>query len=159
MSSPYGSPPGGEQPVSFDKQQPPHTPQQPPVYGQQQPYPPQQPQAYGYPGYGQQLPYGGWQFAMPGSGLPSANIPDYLPWSIVNIFLFWPLAIVSIIKSNEVRNMKMQGNYAGAAGSSRTAKTCNIIATSIGALWIVIIVVTVIASAVVASQVPDYPTY
>ncbi|MGH3437585.1 MAG: CD225/dispanin family protein [Sciscionella sp.] len=126
---PYGQPPMGGQPGAYPQ-------------GQQEPYP-QAP-------YGQAQPYGGAPYGQPAYG--GADVPDYLVWSIINIICCWPLAIFAIIKSNEVKSFKMQGNFPMATQSSKTAKILNIIATCIGALWIVIVIISVIITAAAVSS-------
>ena len=151
-------------------------------YGQQQPYgqqPPPQP-GYGPPSggmpaqpYGQPAPYGQpptGGFGAPGYGAPGYGVPggsgdinaikEYKGWAIGCIFLMWILAIFAIMKSNEVRTYKMQGNYAMAEQASNTTRTLCLIATIIGALgWIfaiIMIIVTIAAAASVSTYCTGY---
>lgn len=120
-------------------------------YGQQ-PYGQQQP--YGAPQYGQQAPFG-----QPGyGGGPGAPgdlnaIKEYKGWAIGCIFLMWILAIFAIIKSNEVRTFKMQGNYAMAQQASQTTKTLCLIATIFGGVVYALAIVLVIVGIVAATEV------
>src|SRR5690348_15056034 len=105
MTNPYGQPqpPYGQQGYG--------TPSggMPAPYGQQGQYGQQAP--FGQPGYG------------PGMGMPGGDInaiKEYKGWAIGCIFLMWILAIFAIMKSNEVRTFKMQGNYAMAQQASQT---------------------------------------
>ncbi|QFU92788.1 CD225/dispanin family protein [Amycolatopsis sp. YIM 10] len=127
MTNPYGQ----QQPYG---QQPPGQPQPgygppsgatPAPYGQ--PSPP-----YGQPApYGQPSPFGGG----PGMGGPVQDIPDYKGWAIASLFLGGVLlGIFAIMKSNEVGQYKMQGNYAMAEQASRTTKTICLISTILGGL-------------------------
>jgi len=145
VTDPYGQPqPYGQQPASPYGQ--PYG--QPVGGGQHGPYgqPPVSP-PYGQPAYGAAAPYG-----QAGYGVPAANVPDYLAWSIINIFLFFPLAIFAIIKSNEVKNYLTQGNIAAARQSSDTAKTMNLIATLVGGgLTLLGIILAIIFAAAAAT--------
>jgi len=138
VTNPYGQPqqPYGQQPYPQSG----GVPAQP--YGQQpygQPYP--------QPGYGQQPGYG-----MPPGGDMNA-IKDYKGWAIGCIFLMWILAIFAIMKSNEVRTYKMQGNYAMAEQASRTTKTLCLIATIWGAVCYVGAIIAIIIAASAATVV------
>ncbi|MGC7094186.1 CD225/dispanin family protein [Amycolatopsis lurida] len=140
-------------------------------YGQQQPYgqqPPGQPQPgygppsgatpapYGQPSppYGQPAPYGqpspfggGPGMGGPGMGGPVQDIPDYKGWAIASLFLGGVLlGIFAIMKSNEVGQYKMQGNYAMAEQASRTTKTICLISTILGGLGCVLGLIIFIVS-------------
>ncbi|MCR3718694.1 MULTISPECIES: CD225/dispanin family protein [Prauserella salsuginis group] len=151
----YGQPPSGGMPA-----------QQPGQFGQ----PPQgQPQPYGQQPYGQ--PYGqqagqfgqqpgqfGQPYGQPGMGQPGMGqeIKDYFGWAIGCIFLFWPLAIFAIIKSNEVKSNVRLGNLPAAQEASNSTKTMCMIATIIGAIGWVISIIMIIVS---ISAVDTYTTY
>jgi hypothetical protein len=114
-------------------------------YGQgpQQPYgqPGQPPTQYGQapqsPPYGQQ-PYGAPQMGYPAA--PGGVKPNnYLAWSILSIFLYWPLGIVAIINATKVDPAWQMGNAAMAQEHSNKAKKFSMIATIIGAVGFVII--------------------
>jgi hypothetical protein len=119
-------------------------------------------QPYGQPAPYGQPPTGG--FGAPGYGAPGYGAPgfggagdinaikDFKGWAIGCIFLMWILAIFAIMKSNEVRTYKMQGNYAMAEQASNTTRTLCLIATIIGALgWIFTIIMIIISIAAAAS--------
>jgi hypothetical protein len=147
MTNPYGQQPYGQQPPTPAPGYGPPSGPTPAQYGQ--PSPP-----YGQPmaGYGQPAPYG-----QPGyAGAAGAEIPDYKVWAIVSIFTCWILAIFAIMKSNEVNTYKMQGNLPAAQQASQTTKTLCIVATCIGALWIALVVVSIIISAAAVSSLPTY---
>jgi predicted secreted protein len=120
-------------------------------YGQgpQQPYgqPGQPPAPYGRgpqsPPYGQpQQPYGQQPYGAPKRGYPAApggvKPNNYLAWSIISIFLFWPLGIAAIINATKVDPAWQMGNAAMAQEHSNKAKMFSIIATIIGAVGFVI---------------------
>ena len=126
-------------------------------YGQQQPYgqQPGQPQpGYGPPSgatpapYGQPSPFGGGPgMGGPGMGGPVQDIPDYKGWAIASLFLGGVLlGIFAIMKSNEVGQYKMQGNYAMAEQASRTTKTICLISTILGGLGCVLGLIIFIVS-------------
>jgi len=99
---------------------------------QQSPQPPNQPQGYQTPPPGYQAPPPGYQGAPYAMGQP--QIPNYLVWSIINIFLCMILGIIATIKSSEVNTKLAQGDYAGAEAASNTAKTLNIVGTILGSI-------------------------
>ena len=133
MTNPYGQPqqPYGQQPYG---QQPYGQPPQP--YGQP-------PQPYGQPdpyaaqaGYGQ--PYGQQPYGQPGYGQPYGDInaiPDYKGWAIASFFIGGILfGILALMKSNEVGQHKMRGDYQMALSASNTTKTICLIGTILGGL-------------------------
>ncbi|MGY0234686.1 CD225/dispanin family protein [Longispora urticae] len=132
-------PPYGQQP-----QQPPYGQQ--PQYGQQpDPYAAQQPQygqPYGQPAYGQPAPTG--------------EIQNYMVWSILTIFLFWPLAIPAIINASKVNGLLAAGDYAGAqeasAGAKKWAKIATIVGGSLYALYAICCIGSLIINAGSASS-------
>jgi hypothetical protein len=86
--------------------------------------------------YGQQ-PYGAPQMGYPAA--PGGVKPNnYLAWSIVSIFLFWPLGIAAIINATKVDPAWQMGNAAMAQEHSNKAKMFSMIATIIGAVGFVI---------------------
>ena len=120
-------------------------------YGQgpQQPYgQPGQPSAtYGQapqsPPYGQpQQPYGQQPYGAPQMGYPAApggvKPNNYLAWSIISIFLFWPTGIPAIINATKVDPAWQMGNAAMAQEHSSKAKRFSMIGTIIGAVGFVI---------------------
>lgn len=149
MSSPYGpQPPYGQQPQQYG-QQPPYGQPSPPYgspapYGQQpgpygqQPGPYGQQGPYGQPGYGQQ-PYG---YGMPGD---INAIPDHKGWAIATIFIGGLLfGILAIMKSNEVGQYKMQGNYQMAESASNTTRTICLIGNILGGIGCVVAIIFLI---------------
>jgi Interferon-induced transmembrane protein len=81
-------------------------PGQPPApYGQAPQSPP-----YGQP----QQPYGQQPYGAPQMGYPAApggvKPYNYLPWSIISIFLFWPTVIPAIINATKVDPAWQMGN-------------------------------------------------
>ena len=68
--------------------------------------------------------------AAPGGVKPN----NYLAWSIVSIFLFWPLGIAAIINATKVDPAWQMGNAAMAQEHSNKAKMFSMIATIIGAV-------------------------
>lgn len=150
MTNPYGQqpqpgygPPSGPTPQQYGPPSGP-TPQQ--QYGQQ---PPPYGQQYGQPQYGAPAGYG------PQGAPPAEEIKDYKGWAIGTIFLFWILAIFAIIKSNEVQNLKAQGNLVGAKQASDTTRTLCLIATIIGAVAWAIALVSIIISLVAINEAAD----
>jgi hypothetical protein len=86
--------------------------------------------------YGQQ-PYGAPQMGYPAA--PGGVKPNnYLAWSIVSIFLFWPLGIAAIINATKVDPACQMGNAVMAQEHSNKAKMFSMIATIIGAVGFVI---------------------
>ena len=145
MTDPYGQPqqPYGQQPYG---QQP--YGQQP--YGQAPYGQPQQPygqQGYGHPGYGQ--PYGN-PYGQPGYGQPYGDInaiPDYKGWAIASFFIGGILfGILALMKSNEVGQHKMRGDYQMALSASNTTKTICLIGTILGGLGCVTGLILLIVS-------------
>ena len=149
----------------------PYGQQQP--YGQQPPYGQQQP-GYGTPSGGMPAPYGAapqGQYGQPapfgqpaygggpGMGMPGGDlneIKDDKGWAIGCIFLMWIIAIFAIMKSNEVRTFKMQGNYAMAQQASQSTKMLCLIATIIGAVGWVFAIIMIIIWIVAAASVTTY---
>ncbi|AXB47823.1 CD225/dispanin family protein [Amycolatopsis albispora] len=129
----YGPPSGGT-PAPYGQPSPPYG--QPAPYGQQQPY-------------GQPSPFGGGP-GMGGPGGPGGSIqeiPDYKGWAIASLFLGGVLlGIFAIMKSNEVGQYKMQGNYQMAEQASRTTKTICLISTILGGLGCVVGLIIFIVS-------------
>jgi hypothetical protein len=83
-----------------------------------------------------------------------AQIRDWLPWSIVNIFIGWLFAgIVPLIFSIVCRSHKRSNDASGARTMGTLALVFNILVTLGGiAGWITLIVVVVIVS----KEVPTY---
>jgi hypothetical protein len=135
VTSPYGQPP--QQPYGQ-----PSPPYGQPQYGQQ-PYAQQPQQPYGQPqqGYGQPQPYAQQAYNAPGyaaGGKPN----NYMVWSILSIFLFWPLAIPAIINATKVDPAWQYGQHAEAQMRSEKAKMFCMIATGLGAvIWILQIII------------------
>lgn len=156
MTNPYGQqPPGpqGQQVYGPPSGGMPMAPQGQPLQGQ----PPQQ--FYGQQPYGQPpQPYGQQPYGAPGMAGPMGgqDIPDYKGWAIGTIFLFWILAIFAIMKSNEVNTYKAQGNLVAAQEASRQTRTMCLIATIVGAAWILFTLLWIIIAAVTVSSVPTY---
>ncbi|MCP2252673.1 Interferon-induced transmembrane protein [Prauserella aidingensis] len=152
MTNPYGNQQGYGQPPSGGMPA-----QQPGQFGQ----PPQgQPQPYGQPGqFGQQPGQFGQPYGQPGMGQPGMGqeIKDYFGWAIGCIFLFWPLAIFAIIKSNEVKSNMRMGNLPAAQEASNSTKTMCMIATIIGAIgWAITIIMIIVSIATVDTYVGTY---
>ena len=93
-------------------------------------------------GQGPQQPYGQQPYGAPQMGYPAApggvKPNNYLAWSIVSIFLFWPLGIAAIINATKVDPAWQMGNAAMAQEHSNKAKMFSMIATIIGAVGFVI---------------------
>jgi Interferon-induced transmembrane protein len=64
---------------------------------------------------------------------------NYLAWSVVSIFLFWPLGIAAIINATKVDPAWRMGNAAMAQENSNKAKMFSMIATIIGTVWFFIL--------------------
>jgi hypothetical protein len=168
MTNPYDQqPPFGQQPSGQQPSGPQPFPQSgpQPVQGYGPPSAPYgQPAPYGQAPYGQapygQAPYGQAPYGAPGGGYggpPGGDInaiPDYKGWAIVSLFLGGLiLGIFAIMKSNEVGQFKMQGNYAGAEQASRTTKTLCLISTILGGIGCVVGIILIIVGIVAASTV------
>ena len=93
-------------------------------------------------GQGPQQPYSEQPYGAPQMGYPAApggvKPSDYLAWSIVSIFLFWPLGIAAIINATKVDPAWQMGNAAMAQEHSSKAKMFSMIATIMGAVGFVI---------------------
>ncbi|MEV4317961.1 CD225/dispanin family protein [Actinocrispum sp. NPDC049592] len=111
----------------------PYRPQDP-IPGQQQPYPYPYPPAPGYYAYFPPPP-------PPGMLRPS----NYLGWAIGSIFLFWPIAIAAIITSNKVDRLWSEGRYGESQQASATTRTLCLVATVIGAVLFVLMIILWIA--------------
>jgi beta-lactamase regulating signal transducer with metallopeptidase domain len=98
------------------------------------------------------------QFAPPQQGYATPP-PNYLVWSIISIFLFWPVAIAAIIKSTSVDRLWAEGRPDLSYQASKTAKTLNLVALIIGVVVIVLVVVLLIVAAAAVSQLPDVPDF
>ncbi|XP_064406227.1 proline-rich transmembrane protein 1-like [Halichondria panicea] len=102
---------------------PPVYPQQPVVYAQQ---------PVVYVTQAQQAPPG---------GVPPK---DYFVMSILTLlFCFWPLGIVALLKSIEVRSAVDRGDYAAAQTASKSALQLNKLAIIIGIIVLVFVLVLV----------------
>jgi AhpD family alkylhydroperoxidase len=66
---------------------------------------------------------------------------NYLPWSIISIFLFWPTGIPAIINATKVDPAWQMGNAPMAQEHSNKAKKFSMIGTIIGAVCFVIWVI------------------
>jgi hypothetical protein len=143
VTTPYGQ--GPQQPYG---QQPYGQPQQP--YGQPGQPPAQYGQALQSPPYGQpQQPYGQQPYSAPQMGYlaaPGGVKPNnYLAWSIISIFLFWPTGIPAIVNATKVDPAWQMGNAAMAQEHSNKAKMFSMIGTIIGAVYFIVLVVIVLA--------------
>jgi hypothetical protein len=98
------------------------------------------------------------QYAPPPQGHATPP-PNYLVWSIVSIFLFWPVAIAAIIKSTSVDRLWAEGRADLSYQASKTAKTLNIVALIVGVVVIILAIVLIIAAAAAVSQLPDVPDF
>ncbi|MGA6164393.1 CD225/dispanin family protein [Amycolatopsis magusensis] len=137
MTNPYGQPGYGQQPGGYG----------PPSGGMPAPY--GQP-AYGAPGGG----FGG----PPGMAGGGHDIPEYKGWAIASLFLGGViLGIFAIMKSNEVGQYKMQGNYPMAEQASRTTKTLCLVSTILGGVGCVISIIAIIFA--IAAGTAAYDTY
>jgi hypothetical protein len=85
-------------------------------------------------GQGPQQPYGQQPHGAPPMGYPTApggvKPNNYLAWSIVSIFLFWPLGIAAIINATKVDPAWQMGNAAMAQEHSNKAKMFSMIRRS-----------------------------
>ena len=124
------------------------------------------------PPYGQpQQPYGQQPYGAPQMGYPAApggvKPNNYLAWSIISIFLFWPTGIPAIINATKVDPAWQMGNAAMAQEHSSKAKKFSMIGTIIGAVafviyfiivevWIVAIWQRIASSTAVSS--PTWPS-
>jgi hypothetical protein len=136
-------------PQGYGQQQPPYG-QQPygtPPGGVPSPY--GQPPPYGQPAYGQP-PYGG----VPGMP-PGQDIPNHKTWAIISIFLFTILGIIALIMSNEVDSLKQRGDFAGAQQKSNTVRTLCLIASILGGVSCVLVLIFAII--IPATIVSSYP--
>lgn len=158
-----GSPPAYSYPVDA----PPPYPQQSgypgqPVHQVQPGYPdppgyPGQPGYHAPPGYpGQPMHHaasmGGFMVstAQPGPAymvhpLPQATPPDYqgLAW-FACLCCCWPLGIVAILKSNEVRNSIARGDYNSATIASNSARNFAYMAIGLGIAFLVMYIISMV---------------
>lgn len=84
--------------------------------------------------------------------------PNYLAWSIISIFLFWPVAIAAIIKSTSVDRLWAEGHFELARQASRTTKTLCIVSTILFVVLIGLVVMFLIMAAAAVSQLPNVVT-
>jgi len=93
-------------------------------------------------GQGPQQPYGQQPYGAPQMGYPAApggvKPNNYLAWSIISIFLFWPLGFAAINNATKVDPAWQMGNAAMAQEHCNKAKMFSMIATIIGAVCFVI---------------------
>jgi hypothetical protein len=86
-------------------------------------------------GQGPQQPYGQQPYGAPQTGYPAApggmKPNNYLAWSIISIFLFWPLGIAAIINATKVDPAWQMGNAPMAQEQSNKAKKFSMIGTLI----------------------------
>lgn len=88
-------------------------------------------------------------------GPPNNN----LVWGIIAIFLCWPLAIVSIIKSTQVSNLWAQGRAAEAQQSADDAKKFAIWGLIAGGvLWLIAIILWVVLVAFAVKETSNIPS-
>lgn len=127
--------PQGQQYASSQPGYPGHQPDQPPQY---------------HPGQYQQAPYQ----AAPHQPGP----PNYLAWSIISIFLFWPVAIAAIIKSTSVDRLWAEGHFDLARQASRTTRTLCIVCTILFVILVGLVVMFLIMAAAAVSQLPNVVT-
>lgn len=80
--------------------------------------------------YGTPSTYGG---GAAGSAISDAEIPNYLPWSIVvTILCCLPGGIVSIVYATKANSAKQVGNFAEAQEAAKQAKTWIMVSVGIG---------------------------
>jgi hypothetical protein len=131
-------PPGD--PPSDPAQPPPPYGEGDPAWGGAQPPPPPP------PGWsGQQNPYGQPQYGGSpyGYGAPP-KVPNYLVYSILStIFCCLPAGVVSIVYAAQVNSKLANGDYAGAAQSSKNARTWAIVSAVVGLVGVIIWIVAV----------------
>ncbi|XP_032242907.1 proline-rich transmembrane protein 1 isoform X1 [Nematostella vectensis] len=125
-------------------------------------YPPPAYNAQGYPGtpppavYSQQPYYGPpttqqtFVQQQPGVVVVQQPIgvvspPDYqaLAW-FACLCCCWPVGIVAIIKSNEVRNAMARGDYAAANAASSSARTLSMVSIGMGVAFMVLYLILLI---------------
>lgn len=76
--------------------------------------------------------------------------PTYLALSIiVTVLCCLPFGIVGIIKSSSVSKEYAVGNYSGALGASKQAKTWSIAGLCCGLLWIIIYIILTVCGVLV----------
>ena len=91
---------------------------------------------------------------------PPQQIDNNMTWSIVSIFLFWPLAIPAIINASKVNPMLQQGDYAGAQAAAAESKKWSKLALIIGIiLWAISIICCIVYFVVIASTANDLNSY
>jgi heme/copper-type cytochrome/quinol oxidase subunit 2 len=130
MTDPYGQQPA-QRPQDYQAQAPQGYAPPPPGYGAPQGYAPPAP---GY-GYAPPLPPGG-------------EPPNHLVWAIISVFLFWPTAIVAIIKATSVGKLWAQGQAQMAQEASKAARLWSLISTIVGlAVWVLVVVLIIILAA------------
>ena len=59
-------------------------------------------------------------------------VDNNMTWSIVSIFLFWPLAIPAIINASKVNPALQIGDYAGAQAAAAESKKWSKLALIVG---------------------------
>ncbi|XP_048580929.1 proline-rich transmembrane protein 1 isoform X2 [Nematostella vectensis] len=71
--------------------------------------------------------------------------PDYqaLAW-FACLCCCWPVGIVAIIKSNEVRNAMARGDYAAANAASSSARTLSMVSIGMGVAFMVLYLILLI---------------
>lgn len=91
--------------------------------------------------YEQPVPY---SFGGPPGG-DITLIPEYRGWAIASVFLGGGiLGIFAIMRSSEVVQYKMQGDYIGAEQASRTTKTLCVISSILGGIACLFVIVFMI---------------
>jgi hypothetical protein len=87
-----------------------------------------------------------------------AQIRDWLPWSIANIFVGWCfLGFIPLVYSLICRSRKASNNVSGARAMSKLALIFNILVTLVGvAAWIGLIVALVVVNQT-STQAACYP--
>jgi len=68
-------------------------------------------------------------------------IDNNMTWSIVAIFLFWPLAIPAVINASKVNPLLQVGDYAGAKAAATESKRWSRLAIIIGLIWIPVVLI------------------
>jgi hypothetical protein len=111
-------------------------------------------QPYGYPG--NQVHVVHHAYIDPAIG----QIRDWLPWSIVNIFVGWIFAgILPLIFSLVCRNYKSTNNASGAKTMSTLALVFNILVTISGIVGWILLIVLIVAANRIANSCLTYPYY
>jgi hypothetical protein len=134
LAPPPATPEGQDTPPSWPAPPPPPPPPPTMWYPTPEAAPPPPPTAWPPPEPPSRV---GWpppqpQPPAPGGWAGRSRLPNYLPWAILSLLVFWPGGVVAIVYGMQVNRRLAAGDVDGATRASRLARAWGWISVAVG---------------------------